>query len=167
MCDWTTVSWFPAFVTEVRCNGNSLLNLLTLWDLVSIYFRRENDESKLNLNTNALTCLCYLFIYPYMTYCNHIWGTAPVSSLNMIVVFQKRAIRIICNVNRRASTDKESSVSLMSMFTWYLDSCSDISMDSYLLCLPVTSKPMLIFIVIILGKPFISISRMLKATLVK
>ena len=40
-----------------------------------------------------------------MTYCNHIWGTAPVSSLNKIVVLQKRAIRIICNVNRRASTD--------------------------------------------------------------
>ena len=55
----------------------------------------------------------------------------------------------------------------MSMLTWYLDPCSDISMDLYLLCLLVTSKSMLIFIVIRLDTHFISISRMLKATLVK
>ena len=62
-------------------------------------------KAKKRLNKHALKCLYYSFIYPYITYCNHIWGTAPVSSLNKIVVLQKRAIRIICNVNRRASTD--------------------------------------------------------------
>ena len=62
-------------------------------------------KAKKRLNKNALVCLYYSFIYPYITYCNHIRGTAPVSSLNKIVVLQKRAIRIICNVNRRASTD--------------------------------------------------------------
>ena len=103
-----------------------------------------------------------------MTYCNHVWGKTPVSSLNKIVVLQKRAIRIICNVNRMASTDILILIaSLMSMLTWYLDPCSDISMDLYLLCLLVTSKSMLIFIVIRLDTHFISISRMLKATLVK
>ena len=62
-------------------------------------------KAKKRLNKDALVTLYYSFIYPYMTYCNHIWGTACISSLNKVIVLQKKAIRIICNVNRRAPTD--------------------------------------------------------------
>ena len=107
-----------------------------------------------------------------MTYCNHIWGTAPLSSLDKIVVLQKGRLKLFVMLikgHQRTfySENIESSLSFMSMFIWYLDLCSDISIDPYLLCLLVTSKPMLIFTVMILDKPFISISWMLNATLVK
>ena len=62
-------------------------------------------KAKKRLNKDALVTLHYSFIYPYMAYCNHIWGTACISSLNKVIVLQKKAIRIICNVNRRAPTD--------------------------------------------------------------
>ena len=62
-------------------------------------------KAKKRLNKDALVTLYYSFIYPYMTYCNNIWGPACISSLNKVIVLQKKTIRIICNVNQRAPTD--------------------------------------------------------------
>ena len=39
-----------------------------------------------------------------MTYCNHIWGATYVTSLNKLMVLQKKIVRIICHVNKRAHT---------------------------------------------------------------
>ena len=60
---------------------------------------------KKRLNKDSLVTLYYSFIYPYRTYCNHVWGTACITQLNKISILQKKAIRIICNVNRRTPTD--------------------------------------------------------------
>ena len=47
---------------------------------------------------NIITCktLYYSFIYPYLLYCNHIWGCASKTALQRLVILQKKVIRIIC-----------------------------------------------------------------------
>ena len=37
----------------------------------------------------------HLIVYPYIVYCNLIWGTASSYILNRILLLQKRAVRII------------------------------------------------------------------------
>ena len=47
------------------------------------------------LNSDAMKTLYYSFIYPFFTYCNHVWGNAYDSNLYPLVMLQKRIIRII------------------------------------------------------------------------
>ena len=47
------------------------------------------------LNRNVLCNLYYTFLYPYFTYCIHVWGNACQSYISKLVKLQKRAIRII------------------------------------------------------------------------
>ena len=56
------------------------------------------------LSTSSLRNLYYSFIYPYLVYCNHVWGNASLCYLNKLSVLQKRAIRIIAGVRPRTST---------------------------------------------------------------
>jgi hypothetical protein len=56
------------------------------------------------LNKQTLTQLYYSFLYPYLTYCNIIWGNANDNLLWPIFRTQKRAIIIIGNIKRREST---------------------------------------------------------------
>ena len=42
------------------------------------------------INTEGLKCLYHTFIYPYLTYGNHIWGSTYKSKLDKIYVLQKR-----------------------------------------------------------------------------
>ena len=57
------------------------------------------------LNKNAQITLSYSFIYPYMTYCNHIWGCSAASNINEISVLQKKVIPIICRMKPRDSRE--------------------------------------------------------------
>ena len=41
---------------------------------------------------------------PHLSYCCEIWGNTFVSRLHDIIILQKRAIRLICNVDCRAHT---------------------------------------------------------------
>jgi hypothetical protein len=56
------------------------------------------------LNHNILRQLYYSFLYPYLTYCLIIWGSAAASSTLPIFRLQKRAIRLIKGLRRRDST---------------------------------------------------------------
>ena len=47
----------------------------------------------------------YSFIYPYLTYCNQIWGTAFPTHQTKWIVIQKKAVRIIAGAKYRAPTD--------------------------------------------------------------
>jgi len=49
-------------------------------------------------NQQTLRMLYFSLIYPYLTYCNMIWGNAYRTHLNKILLQQKRVTRIICNV---------------------------------------------------------------------
>ena len=45
------------------------------------------------------------FIYPYLTYCNQVWGFSCQSYMSSLVKLQKRAVRIISVVHPRTHTD--------------------------------------------------------------
>ena len=47
----------------------------------------------------------YSFIYPYLTYCNHVWGLSCKSYMDALVKLQKRAVRIIAGVHPGTHTD--------------------------------------------------------------
>ena len=49
----------------------------------------------------ALMTLYYSFIYPYLTYFNHIWGSTYQTNLMKLQKLQNRIIKIICNAKRR------------------------------------------------------------------
>ena len=52
-------------------------------------------------NERTLLSLYYSFIYPYISYCIHVWGSAYQTHLNKLYLLQKRVIRVIAGVNRR------------------------------------------------------------------
>ena len=56
------------------------------------------------LNKDALVSLYYSFIYPYMTYCNHVWGNTYPTNLSRLVLLQKKVIRVIAQAKARAHT---------------------------------------------------------------
>ena len=52
------------------------------------------------LAKDTLLTLYYSFVYPYLNYCVHIWGSSCDAVLKKILLLQKKAVRIICGVNR-------------------------------------------------------------------
>ena len=59
-------------------------------------------KSRKVFDTNTLLTLYYSFIYPYLNYCVHLWGSTYDTSVNKIFLLQKKAMRIILGVNQRA-----------------------------------------------------------------
>ena len=57
------------------------------------------------LMKETLISLYYSFVYPYLIYCNHVWGLACKTHMNTLFLLQKRIIRIIAGVNRGSHTD--------------------------------------------------------------
>ena len=57
------------------------------------------------LTKETLHILYYSLIYPYLQYCNVVWGMATKSVLNPLMLLQKRIVRIISNVNYYDHTD--------------------------------------------------------------
>ena len=55
------------------------------------------------LNKDGLLALYNAFIFPYITYCNHIWGATYKSNLTRLVKLQNKIVRIICHVKPRES----------------------------------------------------------------
>ena len=57
------------------------------------------------LPLNTLKTLYFSFIYPYFSYCNHVWGSACATHLQPLVLLQKRCVRIITRSKFRDHTD--------------------------------------------------------------
>ena len=57
------------------------------------------------LNNESLQSLYYAFVYPYMMYCNPVWGNASAVHINKLHVLKKKIVRIIAGVKPRTSTD--------------------------------------------------------------
>ena len=53
------------------------------------------------LNNHGLIALYYSFLYPYLSYCNHIWGSTYKTNLKSLTTLQNKAIRIISHMNAR------------------------------------------------------------------
>ena len=52
-------------------------------------------------NRDGSMCLYYSFLYPYLTYCNHIWGSPYKTNLRWQVVLQKKVLCIILYAKSR------------------------------------------------------------------
>ena len=63
------------------------------------------------LKKKTLVSLYYTFIYPYLNYCNTVWGSAPPTHLTKLVTLQKRIVRIISE-KPRLSPSKELFINL-------------------------------------------------------
>ena len=57
------------------------------------------------LPSKALITLYYSLIYPYLQYCNTVWGSANKTILQPITMLQKRSIRLVSNAAFLAHTD--------------------------------------------------------------
>ena len=97
-------------ITQTKFLGIVLDNGLT-WKNHLLYLSQKLSKSigilsraRRFLNKKTLLQLYYSFLYPYITYCNIIWGNAPDYVLWPIFRAQKRAIRIIANIRQRDST---------------------------------------------------------------
>ena len=58
-----------------------------------------------NIPLSVRINLYYALFYPYLIYCNLIWGGAAKTNLNPIVLLQKKIVRIICGADYLAHTN--------------------------------------------------------------
>ena len=56
------------------------------------------------LTKKSLINLYYSYIYPYLIYCIEIWGISPQTHLNLILLMQKKIIRITTFTSYHAHT---------------------------------------------------------------
>ena len=62
------------------------------------------NKVKYLLDKRTLLNLYYTFVYPYMIYCNHVWGNTCKTYVEKLVKLQKRAIRIVTSSKYNAHT---------------------------------------------------------------
>jgi hypothetical protein len=86
---------------------------------IGILYKVRPCLSKITLRT-LYNCL----VYPYLSYCLIIWGSASSTSLNKLVVCQKRAVRTITGALYRAHTAeifvREGILTLKNMYNYEL-----------------------------------------------
>ena len=56
-------------------------------------------------SNECMTNLYYAFIYPYLIYCNHIWGNTYKTTLSKLQILQNKAIRIITGSPTRTNNE--------------------------------------------------------------
>lgn len=56
------------------------------------------------LNISTILNMYYTFVYPYLTYCIEVWGSASECAMQSILKMQKRAVRIITVSKCKAHT---------------------------------------------------------------
>ena len=61
-------------------------------------------KAKYYLPSNSLLTIYYALIYPYLTYCNFIWASTYVTTLQRIYLLQKRTVRAISKADYKASS---------------------------------------------------------------
>ena len=57
-------------------------------------------------NMETLLSLYHTFVYPYLSYCIHVWGKTYNTHLNDLIVLQNKAMRIISGVPPRTNIDQ-------------------------------------------------------------
>ena len=78
-------------------------NKLSLNDHISFVCRKVARgigvliKARKVLRSESLKCLYYSFIYPYMIYCNQVWGSAYKTNIEPLFILQKRAKSAISN----------------------------------------------------------------------
>ena len=62
------------------------------------------NRAKSVLSPELKLMLYYTMIYPYLSYCDILWGCASQTTLHKLLIVQKRAVRIITNSQYLASS---------------------------------------------------------------
>ena len=62
-------------------------------------------KARQGLKRKALMTLYYSFFYPYLTYCDQVWGSTYATHIATLHLIQKKALRTMCGVNRRKPKD--------------------------------------------------------------
>ena len=88
-------------VTETKFLGVILDNKLN-WNAHIKYISKKISKSvsilqmlKFTFPSKILKSLYHSLVYPYYTYCNLIWGNAPSTYIEPLVLLQKKCVRII------------------------------------------------------------------------
>ena len=63
------------------------------------------SKARRYLNRDSLLSLYYYFIYPYLIYCNHVWGAAAKTHTRTLCTLHKCVVRIISGVKPRTYSD--------------------------------------------------------------
>ena len=66
---------------------------------------QRNWKARKLLNDDALLTLYYSFLYPYLCYCNHVWGSTHITNFQKLIVLQKKVVRMISGSGFRDHTD--------------------------------------------------------------
>ena len=78
------------------------------------------------LDKDCLKILYFALVYPYLTYCNQVWGSTYPTNLNRLQLLQKKVIRIISRSGYLSHTgDLFSSLGLLTIanINVYLTGC--------------------------------------------
>ena len=62
-------------------------------------------KSRKYLNKESLLTLYYCFIYPFLIYCNHVWGNTYKTNLSKLQILQNQVLRIITGSKPRCHVD--------------------------------------------------------------
>ena len=74
-------------------------------------------KSRKYLDEDSLVTLYHCFIYPFLIYCNHIWGNTYKTNLSTLQVLQNRILRIITGSKPRCHIDPfYKKLGILSMF---------------------------------------------------
>ena len=97
-------------VTETKFLGVIIDELLSWKDHIIHISKKVSratgilNKIKYKLDKATLRNLYYTFLYPYLIYCNHVWGNACQSYMRKLITLQKKAIRIITSAKYNAHT---------------------------------------------------------------
>ena len=101
-----------AEVTETKFLGVIIDNKLK-WYTHILYIRKKNAKgigillkARKCFNNETLLSLYHTFVYPYLSYCIHVWGRAYDTHLNDLIVLQNKIIRIINGVPPRTNVER-------------------------------------------------------------
>ena len=87
------------------------------------------------LNKEGLITVYYSFIYPYLIYCNLIWGCTYKTNLQRLVILQNRIVRIISHAKSRESSLYIDNLVLSNLWIWMdiwlLALCSGMLQQEY------------------------------------
>ena len=101
----------PGIFPESKFLGVIIDNKLSWKDHISFVCRKVARgigviiKVRKVLCNESLKCFYYSFIYPYMIYCNQVWGSACKTNIEPLQVLQKRAVRIILVVHPRSPSE--------------------------------------------------------------
>ena len=71
-----------------------------LWKSIGIILKARKK-----IDTATMKSLYYAFVYPYLSYCNHVWGKTYMTHLKPLVLLQKKIVRIVTGSSYLAQTE--------------------------------------------------------------